>query len=219
MKADLHIHTRYSFDSIVRPENAILRARKIGMDAIAVTEHNNIDSWKTMQELSKKYDFPVILGEEIKTFIDGQRTGEVTGLFLNAKIKSSDPMDVIDEIRSQGGLVVIPHPFDHARQALQSPEKYVKKIHGIEVLNSRTKKENNEKALAFAEKYGLARIGGSDSHSTREIGRAWTEATATTLEEFRKVIEKGKTKAFGRTSGMWVKTISTVAKTGLIGRV
>lgn len=218
MKVDLHVHTNYSFDSIIDPENAIKRAQEVGLDAIAITEHDTNASWPVLKKLSKKHDFPVILGEEIKTRKSGNSTGEIIGLFLEKRINATDPMEVIDEIKSQGGIVLIPHPFDYRRQALVQPENYAEKTHAAEVINSRTNAASNERAAEFAKRFGLAPTGGSDAHSVGEIGRAYTEAKAGNLEAFRKALEKRRTQAVGGTSSPLVRVYSTVAKTGLVGR-
>jgi hypothetical protein len=218
MRADLHIHTHYSADSVASPEKIILRARQLGLDAIAVTDHSSGRAWPHMMKFSKKHDFPIICGEEVKIIEGGAIAGEITGLFLTEEIQPAPPMDVIDRIKKQGGLVVIPHPFDFTRHALPDPEKYVKHIHAVEVLNARTSEKNNQKALEFAERFKLAKTGGSDAHSVGEVGKAWTEAKAGDLEDFRKAIQKKKTQAQGGVSSPTVHLISTVAKTKVVGR-
>ncbi len=210
MKVDCHSHTKYSFDAFCRPKGWIRAAKKSWMDAIAVTDHNTAKSWPELKQLSKQFDFPVIFGEEIKT-----TSGDIIGLFLNKEIKKGSPLEVIDKIREQDGVVIIPHPFDKYR-GFENPETVARRVDAIEVFNSRVlKKEENSQALGFAKKYGLGLSAGSDAHACFEIGRAYAVSKGGTLEDFRKDLKKGKTKVSGRLSSPLVHLISTVAKTGI----
>ena len=42
MKFDLHVHSKYSSDGVLDPENIVRIARKRGLAGIAVTDHNTI---------------------------------------------------------------------------------------------------------------------------------------------------------------------------------
>jgi hypothetical protein len=215
MKIDLHVHSWYSADGVSPPEKMIKVARKKNenglLDGMAITDHDTIKAWKQF----KNPGFPVIFGEEIFS-----TRGHILGLFLNEEIKAREPVDVFDEIRSQDGLTVIPHPFDPLRKGFGSPAGYEKKIDAIEVYNSRMKTpQGNEKALEFAKKKKLPMTGGSDAHIRWCIGDAYTEADATDLDEFRKAVKKGRTRVSGRHSTLWVVLpITKLAKMRLIGR-
>jgi len=99
MKADLHCHSQYSYDSIAKIEEIIKEAETKGLDAVAVTDHDNARAWKEI----KKTDFPIILGEEIKT-----NKGDVLGLFLKQEIngRQKDPRWVMEEIKKNRELLV-----------------------------------------------------------------------------------------------------------------
>ena len=88
MKADLHVHTSASRDSALSPRTLIKTAKKVGLDAIAVTDHDTGRSWKRV--LKEAGDFPVILGEEMKARVNGKNAGEIIGLFLSL-IHISEP--------------------------------------------------------------------------------------------------------------------------------
>ncbi len=211
MRIDCHTHTKYSFDAFCRPKEWIKTAKKAGLDAIAVTDHNTTKAWPELKQLSKQLDLPVIFGEEIKT-----TNGDVIGLFLNKEIKKGSPLEVIDKIREQDGIVIIPHPFDKYRGFKGNAGLIAKKIDAIEVFNSRViKNSENRQALDFAKKYKLGLTGGSDAHACFEIGRAYTISKGNTIEDFRKALKKRKTKVSGRLSSPLVHLISTIAKTGI----
>ena len=212
MKVDLHSHTNYSFDATCPPEKYVKTAKQRGLNSIAITDHNTTRGWKKTIEAGKKYGLPIIKGEEIRLLSGREKIGEFIGIFLNEEIKPGNPLDVIDEIRRQGGLILIPHPFDPHRE-FKGLGVFIKLVDGIEVFNSRVIKDSeNQKALEFARKHKLAQIGGSDAHSCMEIGNAYTHADTESLEGFRKALKKKKTRAFGRRSGIWVHAISTLAK-------
>jgi predicted metal-dependent phosphoesterase TrpH len=121
---------------------------------------------------TKKYEtefFKVIVGCELNT-----THGEIIGLFLTEEIKSKDINEAIEEIHSQGGLVIIPHPFDKFRKSsIRDIDDYVKKIDAIEAFNARCILNNsNREALEYAKEHKIPVTAGSDAHFTSEIGLA-----------------------------------------------
>jgi predicted metal-dependent phosphoesterase TrpH len=71
----------------------------------------------------------------------------------------------------------------------------LKGYHGVE-LNSRCLLDRfNKNAKLFAEKNNKVLIAGSDSHSPEEIGYAYTEVRAKTINEAIQKIKKGNCKA------------------------
>jgi len=215
MRIDLHVHTWYSKDGVSPPEKIIKTVqdkRERGLlDGIAVTDHNTTKAWESF----KNADFPVILGEEVKT-----KRGEILGLFLKEEIKSREPSEVVDEIHGQDGIAILPHPFDKYRKSFKNPEEFARVVDGVEVFNSRMRTPHGNKlAFEFAEKNRLAMTGGSDAHIRWEVGNAFTESDAGDTEEFRKAIKKGKTRVVGKHSITWfLIPITMFAKLGLIGR-
>jgi len=162
---DLHIHTNNSFDSITRPESIIRRAEKLNLDIIAITDHNSIDNALRVKEIASKLNSKVrvIIGEEIST-----DKGEIIGLFLENCISPGKFQTVIEAIKSQGGIVYLPHPFK--RSELIKTE-IIKEIDIIEVWNARSNYEQNYKGLIFAIRHGKLMACGSDSHLISELGR------------------------------------------------
>lgn len=98
--------------------------------------------------------------------------GEVTGLFLSKEIKPGHFQDVIAEIKAQGGMVIVPHPFDGLRRsAFRITAEYAGLVDVIEGFNSRCVFQRyNTKALEFAVQHNLPVVGGSDAHYPSEIG-------------------------------------------------
>ena len=176
-KFDLHVHSFYSKDSIINPEKAISTAKKKGLSGIAITDHNTI---RGGIETKKKCEdnFIVIVGSEITT-----DQGDIIGLFLNKEVKSHYYSDVIDEIKDQGGLVVLPHPY---RIKTNINKDLINKVDAIEIFNARTNSEKNKKAKILAKEYYKSMVMGSDAHLYGEIGMARTLLKNITTEDIIK---------------------------------
>lgn len=197
MKIDLHVHTKWSEDAINSPEWMMRILKKRGLDGLAVTDHNTTRSWKPTQEAAKKHSLQLVLGEEIKVYDNEKLSGEVLALFLNEEIKKGDPMEVIDQIRQQDGVVAISHPFDSTK-GFRDIERFLPKIDAIESFNARLLSPiPNKIARVFAARKGLGMTGGSDAHIPMEVGMGYTVAEVSDLEEFRKALRKGKTSCGG----------------------
>lgn len=161
MNYDLHIHSKYSYDSLLAPERIIKIAKKKGLDGVAVTDHGTIMGGVETLKLNKDKNFKVVVGAEIKT-----EYGDVIGLFLNEEIKTTAFVDVLDEIKSQGGLSVLAHPY----RQYEFPEKIVDKVDLIEGFNARSKRKLNKEAYELGIKFKKPMTAGSDAHSFFEIG-------------------------------------------------
>lgn len=196
MRIEMHVHTRYSNDSLL-PLMVIYYICKVKkISCIAITDHNTIKGALRFKEKFEKKGIKVIIGEEIMT-----SKGEIIGLFLNNEIKKGmTPEETIDEIIKQEGLVYIPHPFDLKRiktvLEFDEIEKNRNKISFIEAHNGRNVSEYyTEKQKEIAEKLNITKVIGSDAHTIFEIGRNFMEIDEfDTKEEFIKKISQGKFK-------------------------
>jgi len=171
IKADLHVHTHYSGDSDITLEKLVERCQSLGLGAIAVTDHDTAEG--AIKLAMQPTPFKVIVGEEVAS-----TEGEIIGLFLKETIPGGlSPEDTIGRIRQQGGLVCVPHPFDHYRSsALQAAtlERIAGQIDIVEVFNARTiPAQNLSLPGKFAKSHNLLTGAGSDSHSAAEVGRAY----------------------------------------------
>ena len=97
----------------------------------------------------------MIVGEEVKT----ADQGEVIGLFIEEKIpRGMTLQETIAEIKRQGGLVYVPHPFDrlHSVPDYEHLLDVLDDVDAIEVFNPRVAiSEFNEEAVRFAAKYRI----------------------------------------------------------------
>jgi glycosyltransferase involved in cell wall biosynthesis len=165
---DLHMHTDHSYDCATPVEVLLAEARARGLGAIAVTDHNEISG---AQEARRKAEgLKVIVAEEVKT----ADQGEVIGLFIEDKIERGMTLqETIAEIKRQGGLVYVPHPFDrmHSVPDYEHLLTVLDDVDAIEVFNPRVAiAEFNEEALRFALKYRIPAGAGSDAHVPQGLG-------------------------------------------------
>jgi glycosyltransferase involved in cell wall biosynthesis len=167
---DLHMHTDHSPDCATPVEVLLATARAQGFGAIAVTDHNEISGAHEAAEKAADYGIKVIVGEEVKT----ARQGEVIGLFLHERIPRGLTLpETVAEIRSQGGVVYVPHPFDrmHSVPDYEHLLGVVEDVDAIEVYNPRVAIGSfNEEAARFAAKYRIPAGAGSDAHVAQGLG-------------------------------------------------
>ncbi len=192
MRYDMHIHSKYSHDGTLEPGKILKIARKKGLDGIAITDHGTIKgALKARRERRYMRDaVDVIVGAEILTDI-----GEVIGLFIEEEITSTDFECVIEEIKSQGGIVVLPHPFDEIRRSSLHPrDEHARFIDCVEVMNARCRLQKfNEHAMKFAVEHDLGMTAGSDAHFADEIGNAGVCIDG----DIKKSLLRGKVRIFG----------------------
>ncbi len=165
---DLHMHTDHSYDCATPVEVLLAEARARGLGAIAITDHNEISG--ALEAQAKADGVTVIVGEEIKT----AEQGEVIGLFIEEKIPRGLTLaETIAEIKRQGGLVYVPHPFDrmHSVPDYEHLLEVIDEVDAIEVFNPRIAiTEFNEEAVRFAAKYRIPAGAGSDAHVPQGLG-------------------------------------------------
>ena len=172
MKADLHLHTWYSYDSGANPRSVVEQCLKTGLDCIAVTDHNSIEGALAVRDLAP---FSVIIGEEVKS-----AGGDIIGLFLRDEIpKGLSAKDTVYAILAQGGLVMVPHPFDRLRSSAITHEalsEVVDQVDIIETFNGHNLfRSDNLRAETFAQEHSIICAAVSDSHTPGELGSTYVE--------------------------------------------
>jgi len=154
-------------------EEVLGRAAEVGLDVVAVTDHNEIAGGLEALALAERYGVRVIVGEEVKT-----SEGEVIGLFLTERIPGGLTFaETIAEIKRQGGIVYVPHPFDRMHMVPGSLllKANLTDVDVIEVFNSRIAYPGfNERAVRFAERHRVPAAAGSDAHVLAGLGTALT---------------------------------------------
>lgn len=203
-KADLHMHTTAS-DGWPEPHELVDHAHAIGLDVIAVTDHDTIEgALRAAEHASRRKRVHVIVGEEVSS-----RDGHIVGLFLERRIPPRmSAAATVDAIHDQGGLAIAVHPFWRTERQRRNPNS---PIHGVGWLAAEldfdaVEVENatpgfymfNQMARRLNTGLGSAEVGCSDAHILDAVGRAYTEFPGRTPEALRKAVMKGKTVAARR---------------------
>jgi len=168
---ELHCHTTYSMDGLMTFDSLVRTAGKVGLDALAITDHDTMEGATEFQRLARKRGVPLqfIPGEE-KTLSDGSH---LIGLFLQRPLESTEPEGAIREIAAQGGLCLVPHPFRNKdglfRDGLDRLRLFDNQVAGFELFNAKCSCAENRRAHELLATR-LAPFGGSDAHYESDLG-------------------------------------------------
>lgn len=222
LKLDLHVHTCYSGDSLIKPKDVVNYVKLKGLDGFAITDHQTLRGYKFSKEIGRNKDIIVIPGIEMNTHI-----GEILILFIEDDIKFHDNNfhTIVEKVKDNNGIIVIPHPFDFLRDNrlkmnLLNDNIINKFIDGIEIINSRIIfKKCITKAKNFNKKYNLFETGGSDAHTLKEIGNGYTliRDADKSFESIKNCLLEKKSRSMGVLSSPLVhaKTVFNKLKKGL----
>ncbi|MDI9578373.1 MAG: CehA/McbA family metallohydrolase [Candidatus Bathyarchaeia archaeon] len=193
IKADLHVHTTYSKDSVITPKELVYYAKQKGLNAVAVTDHNYLEG---AYEIAKKTDFLIIPGVEVSS-----SDGHIVALNVKELIpRGFSAAETVELIHRAGGVAIACHPHVYFKGCLR--DKVCSSFDAIEVINARAFPFNNsvKKAEETAQRLGLSKVAGTDAHYGPQIGYAYTiiETLEPTVEAIAKAIVEGKCQAFGQ---------------------
>lgn len=181
--ADLHIHTIYSYDGTATVAGVLHRAQEVGLNVIAITDHDEIKGSLRAFDLAPKFGIEVIPGIEITT-----AEGDLLALFVTEKIEPGlSLIGTILKVGEAGGICIAPHPMARGMgmkslsrtaivQAMQHPEASPILL-GIETYNATAlDRESNSHAQTLAAEFPLlTQVGNSDAHILETIGLGATE--------------------------------------------
>ncbi len=191
MRADLHLHTNYSFDGLSSVKEILETAIARKIDCICITDHEKTIGAEEAINLGSNKSILVIPGIEIKS-----KEGDILGLNIRKKISNGlSAKETIESIIKEGGFPVIAHPFDpiFGFKAIERYKDFLKeKGVAIEAWNASVFLDSsNEKAVKFADGLNLPFTAGSDSHSSRFVGKAYLDIPGENLS-VENVIEEIK---------------------------
>ena len=193
MLIDLHIHEcTYSSDSKATLEDIIAEARRKGLDAVTITDHDSNNAVGLAKEISERLNFPVFVGVEYLTL-----QGDIVAFGLDKVPQEKiSAQEFIDLVNSQGGVCISAHPYRNNNRGLEDNLRTVKGLHGIEAFNGNTDDASNQKAYDTAKELGIQCIGSSDSHSANTIGKYATllPYKVSSVEELIEAIKTNKCK-------------------------
>jgi predicted metal-dependent phosphoesterase TrpH len=177
MILDLHLHTTaYSACSEMSPDELMATAKEIGLDGACITEHDRIWSVEEASALSEKHGLRVFRGMEVTT-----SGGDVVVFGLEEEPNEMwTPAELKEKVDAVGGVAIAAHPFRgfllfgfsslqmELSQAVNNPT--FAHVHGMEICNGMVTDEENTFAAKVADEIGLLKVGGSDAHTTDNVG-------------------------------------------------
>jgi predicted metal-dependent phosphoesterase TrpH len=191
VKADLHVHTTYSNDSIITPRELVFYAKKSGLTAVAVTDHNQIEG---ARRIAKETDFLIIPGTEVSS-----ADGHIVGLNVQEVIpRGLSAEETVDRIHQSGGVAISCHPFALFKGSIGKHANG--KFDAVETINASAFpfKSSVAKADKLAEHLKLPKVAGTDAHIGEAIGYAYTVMAAELdVEALLKAIVDGRCEPFG----------------------
>ncbi|MCD6410153.1 MAG: PHP domain-containing protein [Candidatus Verstraetearchaeota archaeon] len=193
LKLDLHVHTWASRDGVSSLEEVLRAASRKGLDGIAITDHDQPFPMQLAEKLSRETELLVVPGVEITT-----RQGHLIALGFEELVKPMcDALAAGDLIKSAGGVLVVPHPFDKYSHGVGEELAVELEPHAVEVCNASTWRRYNRRAAELSRSRGIPGIAGSDAHHWRGVGRAYTvvEVEEPSIEEVLKAIRRGRVRA------------------------
>jgi predicted metal-dependent phosphoesterase TrpH len=215
MRADLHVHSwhsglngdlafLHSRDCYSSPDDVYRVARARGMDLVTITDHDSIDGCMELLERPDASD--VIVGEEISCWWPDTTLEIHIGAYgMTERVhRELQPLrrharEMLAFLRSAGVVSVLNHPFHFYRGQVPLAEylTIVSHVDAVETRNGAMLPAHNALASRLAIDAGRGQIGGSDAHSLRRVGRTWTEAAATTRDDFLTALRAGRGRAGG----------------------
>lgn len=185
LKIDLHVHTHYSYDSSITPEQLVFYAKKRGLNGIAITDHDRIDG---ALKIAKETDFLIIPGIEISSL-----NGHILGLNVQEPIPPKLTVDeTVDKIHEAGGIAVACHPATFFKGSLGKHTN--SKFDAVEVINASAFpfKYSVKHGREIALRLGISQVAGSDAHYAPEIGCAYTIVNAESqIDKIMRAVKKG----------------------------
>ncbi len=187
LAVELHVHSSLSYDARDPVDLILEQAAAVGLDAIAITDHDEIDASLEAVEKAPDYGLVGIPGMEISS-----KAGHVLGLGITEGVPPGLPYDeTLAAIREQGGIAVVPHPFQESRHGVMAriTRDELADADAIEVYNSRLiTGRANRQAERFARARGVPMTAGSDAHISEMVGQAITQVD-TDERDFDAILE------------------------------
>jgi hypothetical protein len=193
IRADLHVHTTYSNDSLITPKDLVYYSKKNGLNAVAVTDHDKLEG---AYKIAKETNFLVIPGMEVSS-----SEGHIVALNIKEPIpKGLSAIETVERIHRAGGVAVACHPFVRFKGCLRN--RVCETFDAIEVINARAVPYNKSVKLAqeTAKRLNLSRVAGTDAHYGPQIGYGYTviDAEDATVDAVCRAIVAGRCQPFGQ---------------------
>lgn len=186
-KAELHCHTTYS-DGRLTPEQCVKTAVQKKLAVLAITDHDTAEGALPFWE-HQPAELTVVPGEEIST-----DRGHVLGLFVRESISPGPFQQVIEKLREQDAVIVLPHPvhiplaYKLRKRSIHTwTDEEIALVDGLELFNAHNRPCANAMAQTLYGAHDVLKLSGSDAHFGFEIGCAASEihASGRSLDEIK----------------------------------
>ena len=188
---DLHVHSVHgSHDSVVSLEQLAAEARTMGLDGMALVEHDEPWDPSELAELSAGLGVLFIPAREVQSDM-----GHIIAFGLSPESWGITKLDELrQEADNSGGYLVSAHPFRYLYDTSRARPSFLledpaqrpasveeaagypvfRLVDAVEAVNAHNKEEENAFAWETAQLLNLPTIGGSDVHSPDRLGGAVT---------------------------------------------
>jgi len=200
--ADIHLHTKYSYDGTASVPDVLRRAKQLGLDVIAITDHDEIRGARQALDLAPRFNIEVIPGVEITT-----AEGDLLAYFITDPIPPKRPLvETVLKVREMGGVCVAAHPMSGGWgmkslsayaiiKALRNPQ-VADTLIGIETYNgTAVDRLSNHSARLLASRLKVAQTGSSDAHTVDTIGFGVTEFEGSSAQDLLRALRNKSTTA------------------------
>ncbi|MGA2768130.1 MAG: PHP-associated domain-containing protein [Candidatus Bathyarchaeia archaeon] len=205
LKIDMHVHTCYSVDSLITPEELVFYAKKRGLDGVAITDHDRLDG---ALKIAAETDFLIIPGIEISS-----SDGHVVALNVTERVSGKlSASETVNRIHDAGGIAVACHPIGLFKGSLGKHTN--SSFDAVEVINSSAIPFSYavKQSMKIASRLGKPRLAGSDAHYGPEIGCAYTVVNAEPdVDDVIKAISEGQCQPFGRSIPLAIRLKRIIA--------
>ncbi|MFC1752926.1 PHP domain-containing protein [Thermoproteota archaeon] len=227
---DMHFHTRYSWDGMSLIPNVMKKAHKKGI-GVAITDHNKIRGATACQ--NNRYKVPIIPGVEITCkegthmlmyFYSHNELREfftkhiMPGMKTNPFAAPVTVQELLELSKDYNCINSAAHPFAPGVTGIKHLEvttKMKKQLNQVEVINGYNTHLMNINAMIWANEINKHPTGGSDGHTTSELGGVLTFVNGTTPEEVLTAVKKNQSRVVGKEENLLKKLILAIEKEGL----
>lgn len=171
---DLHVHTKFSGDSELDPEAAVMQGIKKNLGGIAITEHYSFEASEPAERLQEQYGGSITIFRGVEF---SAREGHCLIFGVNTDrlgLGDAPLAEIVRAVSERGGVVIPSHPYRRGH-GMGDVVKEVQGICALEGFNGYNMHAYNAKAVKTAESLGLPFTGGSDAHAAEEVGSCYTE--------------------------------------------
>jgi len=193
-------------DGLSSIEEILESAERVGLDVIALTDHDDIRGAFALRELAAQRSsaVAVVPGVEVTT-----RSGHLLALWIEEEIPMFCSLaDALSRIHRAGGVAIVPHPLSYltfsigegALRQLAAFGDDARMVDAIELRNPSYAGRVRASRAAWLNTHVLriAETGSSDAHHAALVGTCWTDFQGSTPDELRTAIQAHATTADGR---------------------